>query len=143
MTLSAGKPAAGELQGVSRSATASLGRPFPRRALAVGTRCLPRAGVVAYPDFRLVDHPEGYEVKGLAWPGREANYDSNSQVPTGRHNGRDLYYVFGRYPSKVTEMDEYPVTGLVLCHGSFLNATPDYVHRNKSFRASALMATSW
>ncbi|HEX4722246.1 MAG TPA: hypothetical protein VH333_07010, partial [Pseudonocardiaceae bacterium] len=27
-----------------------------------------------YPDFRLVSHPEGYEVKGLAWPGREADY---------------------------------------------------------------------
>lgn len=54
-----------------------------------------------YPDFRLVEIPEGYEVKGLglAYPGREANYDSNSQVPTGYHNGRTTYYIFGRYPS--------------------------------------------
>lgn len=26
-----------------------------------------------YPDFRLVNHPEGYEVKGLEFPGREAD----------------------------------------------------------------------
>src|SRR5260370_13213297 len=41
----------------------------------------------SYPDFRLVNIPEGYEIKGLAYPGREATYDSNSQVPTGFHNG--------------------------------------------------------
>lgn len=87
-----------------------------------------------YPDFRLVDHPEGYEVKGLAWPGREADYDSNSQVPTGKHNGRTVFYVFGRYPSNVTGVDEYPVTDLVICHGSFLNADSNYIHKNKSFR---------
>lgn len=36
-----------------------------------------------YPDFRIVQLAEGYEVKGLAYPGREVNYDCNSQVPTG------------------------------------------------------------
>jgi hypothetical protein len=87
-----------------------------------------------YPDFRLVDHTEGYEVKGLAWPGREANYDSNSQVPTGLHNGREVYYVFGRYPKETRGMAEYPVTDLVICHGDFLNADHGYVHKNKSFR---------
>jgi hypothetical protein len=87
-----------------------------------------------YPDFRLVNHPEGYEVKALAWPGREADYDANSQVPSGVHNGRDVYYVFGRYPSDVRGVHEYPVTDLVVCHGSFLNAESDYVHKNKSFR---------
>ena len=35
----------------------------------------------AYPDFSLVEYAEGYEVKGLAWPGRERDYDSNSQIP--------------------------------------------------------------
>jgi len=87
-----------------------------------------------YPDFRLIDYPEGYEVKGLAWPGREADYDSNSQVPTGNHYGREVYYVFGRYPSKVDGMSEYPVVDLVVCHGSFLNADTEYLHKNKSFR---------
>ena len=46
----------------------------------------------------MVEHTEGYEVKGLAYPGREANFDSNSQVPSGLHNGRTIFYVFGRYP---------------------------------------------
>lgn len=52
----------------------------------------------SYPDFTLVSFAEGYETKGLAWPGRESSYDCNSQVPTGYHNGRDIFYVFGRYP---------------------------------------------
>lgn len=59
-----------------------------------------------YPDFTLVDVAEGYEVKGLAYPGREADFDANSQVPTGFHTGRTVYYAFGRYPAKVEE-DEY------------------------------------
>ncbi|SEA59424.1 hypothetical protein SAMN05660964_01934 [Thiothrix caldifontis] len=54
------------------------------------------AGRNTYPDFSLVECAEGYEVKGLAWPGRERDYDSNSQVPTGYHNGRQIFYVFGR-----------------------------------------------
>lgn len=87
-----------------------------------------------YPDFRLVHHAEGFEVKGLAWPGREANYDANSQVPSGKHRGRDVYYIFGRYPKETTGMHEYPVTDLVICHGDFLNADSEYVHKNKSFR---------
>jgi hypothetical protein len=37
----------------------------------------------SYPDFRVVSLTEGYEVKGLAYPGREVNYDSNSQVHLG------------------------------------------------------------
>lgn len=86
-----------------------------------------------YPDFRLVHSPEGYELKGLAYPGREANYDSNSQVPCGEHNERNVYYVFGRYPEE-PDGNQYPVLDLVLCHGSFLNADNDYVHENKSFR---------
>ena len=53
-----------------------------------------------YPDFRLVRIPEGYELKGLATPGRDKNYDSNSQVPTGTHNERTIFYVFGRYPER-------------------------------------------
>jgi len=56
-----------------------------------------------YPDFRMVEIPEGYEIKALAYPGREANYDSNIQVPAGHHNGRTIYYVFGRYPANAEE----------------------------------------
>jgi len=86
-----------------------------------------------YPDFRLVHSPEGFELKGLAYPGREADYDCNSQVPRGEHNGRQVFYVFGRYPTK-PDGNSYPVLDLVLCHGSFLNADNTYEHKNKSFR---------
>jgi hypothetical protein len=70
----------------------------------------------SYPDFRMVHIPEGYEVKGLAYPGREITYDSNSQVPSGNHNGRIIFYIFGRYP-KEPDGDTYPVLDLVVCHG--------------------------
>ena len=86
-----------------------------------------------YPDFRLVHHPEGYELKALAYPGREADYDCNSQLPRGEHNGRQVFYVFGRYPNN-PDGNRYPVLDLVVCHGSFLNADNTYVHQNKSFR---------
>jgi hypothetical protein len=88
----------------------------------------------SYPDFTLVNFREGYEVKGLAWPGRESTYDSNSQVPTGFHNGRDVFYVFGRYPPADVGELEYPVIDLVICHGDFLNADHTYQHKNKSVR---------
>lgn len=87
----------------------------------------------SYPDFRIVEPPDGYEVKGLAYPGRDASFDSNSQIPTGFHNGRSIYYVFGRYPKK-PDGNTYPVVDLVVCHGDFLNADHDYVHKNKSIR---------
>jgi hypothetical protein len=87
----------------------------------------------SYPDFRMVHSPEGYEVKGLAYPGREANYDANSQAPSGSHNGRTIFYVFGRYPAK-PDGDSYPVLDLVICHGDFLNADHEYIHKNKSMK---------
>ncbi len=86
-----------------------------------------------YPDFRLVDPPEGFEVKALAYPGREADYDANSQVPTGFHNGRSIFYVFGRYP-RDPDAEDYPVIDLVMCHGDFLNADRSYIHENKHIR---------
>jgi hypothetical protein len=61
----------------------------------------------SYPDFRLVATTDGFEVKGLAYPRREANYDCNSQAPSGNHNGRTIYYVFGRYPAE-PDGDSYP-----------------------------------
>lgn len=89
-----------------------------------------------YPDFCLVEVPEGYEVKGLAYPGREKDYDANSNVPTGYHNGRNIFYIFGRYPNDTSPYSqdsgaEYPVIDLVLCHGDFMNAQHEYVHKNK------------
>lgn len=87
----------------------------------------------SYPDFRMVASTYGFELKGLAYPGRYANFDSNSQVPTGFHNGRQIYYVFGRYP-KNPDGNEYPVLDLVICHGDFLNADHEFVHQNKSVK---------
>jgi len=93
-----------------------------------------KSGRNSYPDFTLVEFTEGYEIKGLAWPGRESSYDCNSQIPTGFHNGRNIFYVFGRYPKSEDSGKEYPVIDLVLCHGDFLNADHDYVHKNKSVK---------
>lgn len=90
------------------------------------------SGRNTYPDFTLVRFTEGYELKGLAYPGREANYDCNSQIPRGEHNGRQVFYVFGRYPAK-PDGNRYPVLDLVVCHGSFLNSDNTYVHDNKNF----------
>jgi len=87
----------------------------------------------SYPDFRMVATTEGYELKGLAYPGRYANFDSNSQVPSGFHNGRIVYYVFGRYPKK-PDGDTYPVLDLVVCHGDFLNADHQYEHKHKDVK---------
>lgn len=99
------------------------------------------SGRNTYPDFSLVEYTEGYEIKGLAWPGRERDYDSNSQVPTGYHNGRQIFYVFGRYPADLSIYQDlgngrrqYPVVDLVMCHGDFLNADHNYVHKNKSVK---------
>ncbi|MEM4217728.1 MAG: hypothetical protein QXZ09_06865 [Candidatus Methanomethylicaceae archaeon] len=86
-----------------------------------------------YPDFTLVHFAEGYEIKGLAYPGRDTTYDANSQVPSGFHNGRTIYYVFGRYP-KDPDGDTYPVLDLVICHGDFLNADHEYTHKNRSVK---------
>jgi hypothetical protein len=99
------------------------------------------SGRNTYPDFCLVEYAEGYEIKGLAWSGRERDYDSNSQVPTGYHNGRQIFYVFGRYPADVSSYvdqgngrRQYPVVDLVICHGDFLNADHNYIHKNKSVK---------
>ena len=38
-----------------------------------------------------------------------------------------------RYPKK-PDGDTYPVIDLVLCHGNFLNADHNYVHKNKNVK---------
>ena len=91
-----------------------------------------QVGRNSYPDFWLMQPAEGYELKSLAYPGRET-FDSNSQFPTGLHDGRPIYYVFGRYPER-PDGDTYPVLDLVFAHGDFLNADHEYVHKNKHIR---------
>jgi hypothetical protein len=105
---------------------------FKARLEAIGEN-FEIGGRNSYPDFRMVAATDGFELKGLAYPGRDASFDSNSQVPTGVHNGRTIYYVFERYPKK-PDGDTYPVLDLVVCHGDFLNADHEYVHENKSVK---------
>lgn len=89
------------------------------------------SGRNTYPDFPLTDEPpEGFEVKSLAHPGRDASYDANSQPPSGVHDGRTVFYVFVRYPKEGG--NAYPVHDLVVCHGDFLNPARDYIHRNQN-----------
>jgi hypothetical protein len=87
------------------------------------------SGRNTYPDFPLTgDPPEGFEVKSLAWPGRDASFDANSQPPCGVHSGRSVFYVFVRYPKGAR--GTYPVHDPVVCHGDFLNPARDYMHVN-------------
>jgi hypothetical protein len=87
------------------------------------------SGRNTYPDFPLTGEPlEGFEVKSLAYPGRDASYDANSQPPCGEHHGRTIFYVFVRYPR--SDDPAYPVHDLVVCHGDFLNPVRDYQHVN-------------
>jgi hypothetical protein len=82
-----------------------------------------------YPDFVLGDLAEGYELKGLALPGRKT-IDSNSRFPQPVHRGRQIYYVFGRYPQTLDL--QLGLSDLLICHASFINAqTGD--PKNRSF----------
>lgn len=90
-----------------------------------------------FPDFLIrsvaTKKPiQGYEVKGLAFPGR-SDFDANSKLPRGRVRRRDgteydVYYIFGRYPK--TDETEYTLVDLVVFHGNLLNADNWYQHKN-------------
>ncbi|HEY5209808.1 MAG TPA: hypothetical protein VIJ42_10220 [Stellaceae bacterium] len=54
-----------------------------------------QGGRNSYPDFTMVPITEGYEVKGLAYPGRDMSFDSNSQVPTGYQRRTRFVRQFG------------------------------------------------
>lgn len=83
-------------------------------------------GCNPYPDFTLVHDSEGNEVKGLKRPGREASYDSNSQVCTGRHNESEIYYVFGRYRAGVDNLG-HPVKDRPELVGELVSIEADQV----------------
>jgi hypothetical protein len=87
-----------------------------------------------YPDFVLDEHASGFEVKGLAHPGRMADFDCNSQLPLAEHEGRQVFYIFGRYP--MVKDNEFPVHDMVLCSASFLNAETENTNTNQSFRGA-------
>jgi hypothetical protein len=81
----------------------------------------------------MVKETDENEQKWLANPGRDDNFDTNSQAQTVSNNRPTIYYVFGRYPKK-PDGDKYPVLDLVVCHGDFLNADHEYVHKNKNVK---------
>lgn len=85
-----------------------------------------------YPDYTMVNFLEGFEVKGVTYGTRSTNFDCNSQMPKGTSKGRQVYYVFARYPKAGGTY--YPIIDLMMFHGSLLNAASGYQHKNKSFR---------
>lgn len=87
-----------------------------------------------YPDFKLTDTPDGFEVKSLAHPGRSETMDTNSQPPGGFHVGREIYYVFGRYLRDPPKSLSGEVHDLVLYHGDLVDPSRDYAHKNLSFK---------
>ncbi len=92
------------------------------------------AGRNTYPDFPIDGTDESYEVKGITVRSRENDFDSNSALPSGKHNGREVLYVFGRYDSAAVGGETPQVHDIVIVHGSFLNAGGGYLADNTSMR---------
>lgn len=77
-----------------------------------------------FPDFLMEFCPEAYEIKGLEFPGRNATFDANSDMPQAISDGRELFYVFGRYSSKDSSgnaLVDFPLYDLVICPGSLFS----------------------
>jgi hypothetical protein len=81
----------------------------------------------SYPDFWVGNEAqaavEGYEIKSLAFAkGRPArkDYDSNSTIPSGRKEGKDVYLVFFLYTG--SGADPRVVHSLCIAHGDLINA---------------------
>ncbi len=80
----------------------------------------------SYPDFwvgsRQRQPVEGYEVKSLSFskgkPARK-DYDSNSTIPSGRKEGKDIFLVFFLYTGKGAQ--PRPVHSLCIAHTDFIN----------------------
>ena len=81
----------------------------------------------SYPDFWVggTGRPpiEGYEVKSLSFsngkPARR-DCDSNSTIPSGRKNGRDIFMAFFLYTG--SGQDPRPVHSLSIAHVDLINA---------------------
>lgn len=79
-----------------------------------------------YPDFWVgtdeIAPCEGYEIKSLAFakgkPARR-DYDSNSTIPAGRKEGRDVFLVFFLYTG--AGADPRPVHSLCIAHADLIN----------------------
>jgi hypothetical protein len=92
------------------------------------------SGRNGYPDLKLTDTLDGFEVKSLAHPGRIETMDTNSRPPGGFHDGREIYYVFGRYIRDPVNSLTGKVRDLVLYHGDLVDPSRDYEHKNRSFK---------
>ncbi|EXJ14200.1 hypothetical protein [Imhoffiella purpurea] len=99
---------------------------FADRVDGLGLPLMPQ-GRNSYPDFWVGDDAhapvEGYEIKSLAFNhGRPArkDYDSNSTIPSGRKDGRDVFLVFFLYTG--SGASPRPVQSLCIAHGDLINA---------------------
>jgi hypothetical protein len=102
---------------------------FADRVASLGLPLRPQ-GRNSYPDFWIGEDSrppcEGYEIKSLAFNnGRPArrDYDSNSTIPSGRKDGRDVFLVFFLYTGGGAS--PRPVHSLCIAHGDLINADHD------------------
>lgn len=104
---------------------------FPQDWFAdrVGSLGLPlhAQGRNSYPDFWVgsdeVPPREGYEIKSLAFSnGRPArkDYDSNSTIPSGNKDGRDVFLVFFLYTGSGAGLRS--VHSFTIAHADLINA---------------------
>lgn len=99
---------------------------FMDRLQATGLPYL-QNGRNSYPDFWVGDGStppvEGFEIKSLSYatgkPAR-ADFDSNSTVPSGKKDGRDIFLVFFLYTGSGTSARQ--VHSLVFAHTDLINA---------------------
>ena len=102
---------------------------FAERAATLALPYAPQ-GRNSYPDFWVGDQAkppvEGYEIKSLAFakgkPARR-DYDSNSTIPSGRKDGRDIFLVFFLYTGSGANLR--PVHSLSIAHTDLINADHD------------------
>ena len=102
---------------------------FADRVAALALPYTPQ-GRNSYPDFLVGDQTtppvEGYEIKSLAFandkPARR-DYDSNSTIPSGRKDGRDVFLVFFLYTG--SGASPRPVHSLSIAHTDLINADHD------------------
>lgn len=98
------------------------------------------SGRNTYPDFWVGEDDElfGVEVKSLAFarnrPAR-ADFDTNSTIPTGSKDGRDVYTAFFLYTG--IGADPRPIHSFCFLHGDFLNADHELVHENRAVHGFA------
>lgn len=94
---------------------------------------VPTTGRNTYPDFPVAGAEESYEVKGITVGSRENDFDCNSALPSGKHSGSTVFYIFGRYEGSGAGQNPQ-VLDFVMAHGAFLNAGGGYQADNKSMR---------